>query len=167
MGSSYYITYGGNRLTFPGATGSVAWEYVPPPKFSRYEISIFGGPSAGGSASGTASMPFTAFDQIGVKATYSGELAAHGNGYWWWYDVSSISGRNMMSVPFMLCNNANFHKAQSLFSLNMTAGSFAFSGNSANPRWDIYTPLTANTKLQSTTLQRARLIGEIVGVKYR
>lgn len=26
MGSSYYITYGGNRLTFPGATGSVAWE---------------------------------------------------------------------------------------------------------------------------------------------
>jgi len=27
MSSSYYITYGGNRLTFPGATGSVAWEY--------------------------------------------------------------------------------------------------------------------------------------------
>lgn len=27
MASSYYITYGGNRLTFPGATGSVAWEY--------------------------------------------------------------------------------------------------------------------------------------------
>lgn len=27
MGSSYYITYGGNRLTFPGVTGSVAWEY--------------------------------------------------------------------------------------------------------------------------------------------
>lgn len=27
MGSSYYITYGGNRLTFPGANGSVAWEY--------------------------------------------------------------------------------------------------------------------------------------------
>ena len=26
MGSSYYITFGGNRLTFPGATGSVAWE---------------------------------------------------------------------------------------------------------------------------------------------
>lgn len=30
MGSSYYITYGGNRLTFPGATGSVAWEYIEP-----------------------------------------------------------------------------------------------------------------------------------------
>lgn len=27
MSSSYYITYGGNRLTFPGVTGSVAWEY--------------------------------------------------------------------------------------------------------------------------------------------
>jgi len=26
MGSSYFITYGGNRLTFPGATGSVAWK---------------------------------------------------------------------------------------------------------------------------------------------
>ena len=30
MGSSYYITYGGNRLTFPGATGSVAWEAPEP-----------------------------------------------------------------------------------------------------------------------------------------
>lgn len=30
MGSSYYITYGGNRLTFPGATGSVAWEFEHP-----------------------------------------------------------------------------------------------------------------------------------------
>lgn len=30
MGSSYYITYGGNRLTFPGATGSVAWPSTTP-----------------------------------------------------------------------------------------------------------------------------------------
>lgn len=30
MGSSYYITYGGDRLTFPGATGSVAWEFEHP-----------------------------------------------------------------------------------------------------------------------------------------
>lgn len=28
MSSPYYITYGGNRLAFPGATGSVAWEDV-------------------------------------------------------------------------------------------------------------------------------------------
>lgn len=27
MSSSYYVTYGTDRLTFPGATGSVAWEY--------------------------------------------------------------------------------------------------------------------------------------------
>lgn len=26
MASSYYITYGDDRLTFPGATGSVAWD---------------------------------------------------------------------------------------------------------------------------------------------
>jgi hypothetical protein len=36
MSSSYFITYGGNRLTLPGVTGSVAWEYVPvPPKTDR------------------------------------------------------------------------------------------------------------------------------------
>ena len=29
MGSSYFITYGGNRLTFPGTPGPVAWEYKP------------------------------------------------------------------------------------------------------------------------------------------
>ena len=27
MGSSYFITYGGNRLTFPGTPGPVAWEF--------------------------------------------------------------------------------------------------------------------------------------------
>ena len=151
MSSSYYVTYGTDRLTF-GGSGSVAW--ASPLKVSRYEMTLFGGPSSIGVASGTALMPFSAFDQIGVKATYSGELDAHGNGYWWWY-------------PFLLCNSNNFHTAQSLFSINVNAGTFAFSGNSANPRWDIYTPLTANTKLQTTTLQRARLIGEIVGVKYR
>ena len=29
MGSSYFITYGGNRVTFPGTPGPVAWEHVP------------------------------------------------------------------------------------------------------------------------------------------
>lgn len=35
MGSSYYVTFGGNRLTFGGPTGSIAWEYnssAPLPK---------------------------------------------------------------------------------------------------------------------------------------
>lgn len=33
MSSSYFVTFGDNRLTFPGATGSVAWEYrIPLPK---------------------------------------------------------------------------------------------------------------------------------------
>lgn len=45
MGSSYYITYGGNRLTFPGATGSVAWEYVP----SYTETLLWNGPWNNGS----------------------------------------------------------------------------------------------------------------------
>lgn len=30
MGSSYYITFGGNRVTYPGVSGSVAWEYQEP-----------------------------------------------------------------------------------------------------------------------------------------
>lgn len=30
MGSSYFITYGGNRLTFPGTPGPVAWEFEHP-----------------------------------------------------------------------------------------------------------------------------------------
>lgn len=30
MGSSYFITYGGNRVTFPGTPGPVAWEFEHP-----------------------------------------------------------------------------------------------------------------------------------------
>lgn len=39
MASSYFVTFGDNRLTFPGATGSVAWEYTAIPKQSFWVTS--------------------------------------------------------------------------------------------------------------------------------
>ena len=65
MGSSYYITYGGNRLTFPGATGSVAWEYVPPSGY--HETLLWSGTiMASGSVANLSQHP-SAFDYIRVQ----------------------------------------------------------------------------------------------------
>ena len=63
MGSSYYITYGGNRLTFPGATGSVAWEYTPS---GYYEQRLWSGNmQAQNSTAGFSAHP-SAFDDIRI-----------------------------------------------------------------------------------------------------
>lgn len=66
MGSSYYITYGGNRLTFPGATGSVAWEYAPPTGY--YETLLWSGDAYAQNASLNLSAHPSAFDSIRVEA---------------------------------------------------------------------------------------------------
>lgn len=69
MGSSYYITYGGNRLTFPGATGSVAWEATEPPKILVEEL--YKNPTSGAVASIPLSKPLSAFDYVQIHAGWT------------------------------------------------------------------------------------------------
>jgi len=66
MSSSYYITYGGNRLTFPGVTGSVVWEYAPPTGY--YETLLWSGDAYAQNASLNLSAHPSAFDSIRVEA---------------------------------------------------------------------------------------------------
>lgn len=62
MSSSYYLTYGGDRLTLPGATGSVAWEYVPPTGY--YEQLLWSGDIYAQNATAGLSAHPSAFDTI-------------------------------------------------------------------------------------------------------
>ena len=79
MGSSYYITYGGNRLTFPGATGSVAWEYAPPPPPppppGYYATMLWSGDAYAQNASLNLSAHPSAFDSIRVIARGADQLS--------------------------------------------------------------------------------------------
>lgn len=121
MGSSYYITYGGNRLTFPGATGSVAWEYKPSytetllwsGNWNKDSIQLSGYPSAydvirvvpGGGNAGANALLYNPVDvswkQLSSTNNLVFENAMFGTtatsgvnaGYWFGGQISGCSGK--------------------------------------------------------------------------
>lgn len=69
MSSSYYVTYGTDRLTF-GGSGSVAWEYtVLPPKILVEEL--YKNPTSGAVASIPLTKPLSAFDYVQIHAGWT------------------------------------------------------------------------------------------------
>ena len=67
MADSYFVTYGSDRLSYPGATGSVAWEYTPATKFSGYyeKLLWLGSLASKNSSAGLNTHP-SAFDDIRI-----------------------------------------------------------------------------------------------------
>ena len=122
MGSSYYITYGGDRLTFPGTTGSVAWEYVPSYRetllwsgtFNSGSITLSGHPSAydvlrvvpGGFSVGNNSLLYNPIEvswkqlsstnNMVFENAMFGQTAASGVPVGWWFGakLTGCSGTN-------------------------------------------------------------------------
>lgn len=72
MSSSYFVTYGTDRLTFGGPTGSVAWEYAPPTGY--YETLLWSGDAYAQNASLNLSAHPSAFDSIRVEAYGSDQI---------------------------------------------------------------------------------------------
>lgn len=161
MSSSYYVTYGTDRLTFGG---SVAWEYVPPP-VRRYEYTLWKTQDNSGRNSGTMASAFSSFDEIVI-------------GYGWSNDVHNLHGVEYRTytpsaqyfVERTMSNNSYYYMFGTLISSNETswkcptAGEFATSY--AN-RW-IQTPAaTTAAWAASNNTGRYNAICEIIGVKYR
>ena len=69
MGSSYYITFGGNRVTYPGVSGSVAWEAPEPPKILVEEL--YKNPTSAAVASIPLTKPLSAIDYGQIHAGWS------------------------------------------------------------------------------------------------
>lgn len=120
MGSSYFVTYGGNRVTFGGTPGPVAWEYVPSysetllwsGKWNNGSIQLSGYPSAyevirvvpGGESQGNNSQIYNPLEvswrtlsstnQIVFENAMFGVTAASGvnNGWWFGGQLSGCSG---------------------------------------------------------------------------
>ena len=74
MSSGYYVTYGTDRITFGGPTGSVAWEYAPPPT-GYYETMLWSGDAYAQNASLNLSAHPSAFDSIRVIARGADQLS--------------------------------------------------------------------------------------------
>ena len=65
MPDSYYITYGGNRLTYPGVTGAVAWE-DPRPLTDTY-VELWKNTGTSMVSSMPLSQPISAFDALAIS----------------------------------------------------------------------------------------------------
>lgn len=164
MSSSYFVTYGGDRLTYGGTPGPVAWEYVPPP-VRRYEYTLWKSPDGQGRNSGTMASAFSSFDEIVV-------------GYGWpnnVYDLHGVEYRTYSpSSQYMMArtmsNNGSYFMFGTLLSSNATSWMCPTAGYFATAsayRW-LQTP-TATTAAWTTSNNTGRYnaVCEIIGVKYR
>lgn len=163
MSSSYFITFGGNRVTYPGVTGPVAWEYVPPP-VRRYEYTLWKSPDGQGRNSGTMASAFSSFDEIVI-------------GYGWPNNVYDMHGVEYQTYQpsaqyFMkrtMATNAAYYMFGTLISSNNTSwicptdGQFAISY--AN-RW-IQAATDTGAWISRNNTGRYNSVCEIIGVKYR
>lgn len=164
MGSSYYITYGGNRLTFPGTTGSVAWEYVPPP-VRRYEYTLWKSPDGEGRNSGNMTSAFSSFDEIVIGYGWSMQsYATHGIEYKTYRPFTTGFLERTMS------NNGTYYMFGTQISSNATSWKCPTDGQFASSfayRW-IQTPTSTTAKwTTANNTGRYNCVCEIIGVKYR
>lgn len=166
MSSSYYVTYGGNRVTFPGSIGSVAWEYAPPVR--RYEYTLYRSPDHVGVSAGTLNSSITGFDQIMVGVGWNNAYSQFGTQW----KTFSISDTTAFSLQTFIAGSGNgsYYMHYSFMTINTATNTFAMSANTAD-RWAVQTPSTstATWALNSVGAATARLncVTDIIGVKYR
>lgn len=166
MSSSYYITYGGNRLTFPGVSGSVAWEYAPPVR--RYEYTLYSNPAHSGVSAGTLNSSITGFDQIMVGVGWMNNYALFGT-QWKTFSVSDTTAFSLQTF-IAGSGNGSYYMHYAFMTVNTANNTFTVSANTAD-RWAVQTPSTSNATwaLNSVAAATGRLqcVTDIIGVKYR
>ena len=164
MASSYFVTFGDNRLTFPGATGSVAWEYNPL-HVNRYEYTLWESPNRIGQSSGTLASSTKNFDEILIGLS--------------WKDSVDHFGVEYKSFPANVTTNATctrmfgysstYYMYTNVVHFDNSALKWSSINNSAN-RWFISSPATTTaswtTGPSSQGVNRLSTVAKIIGVKY-
>ena len=162
MSSSYYVTYGGNRVTFGGTPGPVAWEYVPPP-VRRYEYTLWKSPEYAGKASGTLPSALSAFDEVVVGLGWQDGFNIHGVEY-----KSYVITGNTQYLVRNFSNSNNYYWFGVLLSSNNTGWVLTSTYNSASSYGMMLTPTaTTATFSQNNNAGRYKSLYELIGVKYQ
>lgn len=99
MGSSYCITFGGNRVTYPGVTGPVAWEYDPRPKTDQY-VELWRNPGTSMVSSMPLSQPVSAFDVLAISMMMPGTTSENTENIYYMPTMNLTSNYVSFGVPF-------------------------------------------------------------------
>lgn len=165
MADTYKLQYDGMTLTYPGWNGYVSWENTKFP-IQRYEISLFKSSNGLGVSAGTVSMPFSAFDEIGIRCCWESSRATHGCNWLWFRNFSATTGQQDLS--YFISNDTNYFLYQSVFQYNNTAKTFNVPNDQSTQWWGMYSPIGTNATIAaSNNGSRHKIIGEIVGVIYQ
>ena len=161
--ATYKLTFGDRVITYMGHEGYLSFGKPP---IQRYEISLFKSSNGLGVSAGTVSMPFSAFDEIGIRCCWEGGRETHGCNWLWFSNFSATTGQQDLS--YFISNNTNYYLLQSVFQYNNTAKTFNVPNDQSSQWWGMYSPINTTATIAATNNgSRHKIIGEIVGVIYQ
>ena len=162
---SYKLTFGDRVITYMGNEGYLSFGKPP---IQRYEISLFKSPDGLGVSAGTVSMPFSAFDQIGVACRWCEKRDIHGCN-WLWFNpqaFSATTGNNLL--VYNMANEGNYYMWESNMNYDNANKTFTVLNDQGTKWWGMASPIGTNATLTGTNNgYRHRIVAEIVGVKYQ
>ena len=169
MSSSYFVTYGGDRLTYGGTPGPVAWEYVPPP-VRRYEYTLYHNAGRSGVSAGTLNSSISGFDEIMVGVGWPGNYNQFGI-QWMTFNAQPNPPTTMAVNTLIAGTNNTYYMYNAILSINTGTNTFSVGANGSANRWMVKTTgtNTGTWTLQDTAnaANKITCITDIVGVKYR
>lgn len=165
LSATYKLSFNGNTLTYPGWNGYCS--YVP--ERTRYEYTLFGSPTAVGVSAGTVSMPFSAFDQIGIRTCWNNSLDTNGSNIFWFNPTAFKSATGQYYLNYNFANSTYYSMMQQPFTYNNTAKTFTCPNETSTAWRGLLTTLTSNAKFSGYNhgANKTRLVGQIIGVKYQ
>jgi len=159
MSSSYYVTYGTDRLTF-GGSGSVAWNYDPVIPVTRYEYKLWTTPDGSGKRTGTLPSALSSFD------SYIVAYGIHNAGWTRQYQEFAGSGEATVGVQCLMSDDWAYYMGMSIFSSNAT--SWQIVNNTSNCGWWMDTRTGQNNGWSAGGYpNKLNGVYEIIGVKYQ
>lgn len=163
MSSSYFVTYGTDRLTF-GGSGSVAWEYKPVIPVTRYEYKLWTTPDGSGKSAGTLPSALSAFDEYIVGCSLY--QPAYGRHY---FTFNKAANEKSITVPLVDpgATPYGFYFSEIRFSSNAT--NWTVVNNTGSCYWWLGTMARSNGSWTAATYDWRKLacVYEVIGVKYQ
>lgn len=135
----------------------------------RYEYTLFGSPTAVGVSAGSVSMPFSAFDQIGVRTCWKNGLDKYDSNIWWFNPTAFKSTTGQYNLTYNFANETYYQMLQQKFNYNNTAKTFVCPDEGTSAWRCLITPVTSNAKFSghNYSTNKLALVGQIIGVKYQ
>jgi len=162
---SYKLTFGDRILTYPGWNGYVGYGSIP---YQRYEKTIYRSSNGLGTSAGSVLMPFSAFDEIGIRCCWQDNRDLHGSNWLWFPKSTFTAATGNTQLNYMIANNSNYFIFQSNMNWDNENKTFNVLKDQSTKYWGMISPInTTATIAASNNGSRHKIVGEIVGVKYQ